>query len=63
MQETVYGYGRVSSIEQNADRQVLRLRGVGVAEKNIFVDKQSGKDFERPQYKKLMKKFWENEKK
>ena len=57
MQETVYGYGRVSSTEQNADRQVLRLRGVGVAEKNIFVDKQSGKDFERPQYKKLMKKL------
>ena len=57
MQETVYGYGRVSSTEQNADRQVLRLRGVGVAEKNIFIDKQSGKDFERPQYKKLMKKL------
>ena len=57
MQETVYGYGRVSSTEQNADRQVLRLRGVGVAEKNIFIDKQSGKDFERPQYKKLIKKL------
>jgi DNA invertase Pin-like site-specific DNA recombinase len=57
LQETVYGYGRVSSTEQNADRQVLRLRGVGVAEKNIFIDKQSGKDFERPQYKKLMKKL------
>ena len=36
MRGTVYGYGRVSSTEQNADRQVLRLRGVGVAEKNIF---------------------------
>ena len=57
MQGSIYGYGRVSSTEQNADRQVLRLRGVGVAEKNIFVDKQSGKDFERPQYKKLMKKL------
>ena len=57
MQETVYGYGRVSSTEQNADRQVLRLRGIGVAEKNIFIDKQSGKDFERPQYKKLIKKL------
>lgn len=57
MPEKIYGYGRVSSMEQNADRQVLRLRGVGVAERNIFVDKQSGKDFERPQYKKLLKKI------
>ena len=57
MSEKVYGYGRVSSIEQNADRQVLRLRGFGVEERNIFVDKQSGKDFERPQYKKLLKKI------
>ena len=57
MSEKVYGYGRVSSTEQNADRQVLRLRGVGVEERNIFVDKQSGKDFERPQYKKLLKKI------
>ena len=57
LQGVVYGYGRVSSTEQNADRQVLRLRSVGVTEKNIYVDKQSGKDFERPQYKKLMKKL------
>ena len=57
MPEKIYGYGRVSSMEQNADRQVLRLRGVGVEERNIFVDKQSGKDFERPQYKKLLKKL------
>lgn len=57
MPEKIYGYGRVSSMEQNADRQVLRLRGVGVEERNIFVDKQSGKDFERPQYKKLLKKI------
>ena len=57
MSVKVYGYGRVSSTEQNADRQVLRLRGVGVEERNIFVDKQSGKDFERPQYKKLLKKI------
>ncbi|MBR2071480.1 MAG: recombinase family protein [Phascolarctobacterium sp.] len=57
MSVKVYGYGRVSSTEQNADRQVLRLRGFGVEERNIFVDKQSGKDFERPQYKKLLKKI------
>ena len=39
MSVKVYGYGRVSSTEQNADRQVLRLRGFGVEERNIFVDK------------------------
>ena len=41
LQGVVYGYGRVSSTEQNADRQVLRLRSVGVTEKNIYVDEGS----------------------
>ena len=48
---------RVSSTDQNEDRQFDAMKGAGVPEKNIFLDKQSGKDFERPQYKKLMKKL------
>ena len=50
-----YGYARVSTKEQNEERQLLALREFGIGEKNIYVDKQSGKDFERPQYKKLLK--------
>lgn len=53
----IYGYMRVSSREQNEDRQRIALLEVGVPEKNIYMDKQSGKDFERPQYKKLLKKL------
>jgi len=52
-----YGYIRVSSKDQNEDRQVIALHEAGVEEKNIFVDKQSGKDFNRPQYKKLVRKL------
>lgn len=52
----IYGYMRVSSREQNEDRQRIALLEMGVPEKNIFMDKLSGKNFERPQYKKLMKK-------
>jgi DNA invertase Pin-like site-specific DNA recombinase len=53
-----YGYVRVSSTEQNEDRQRIALvEGKCVAEKNIYMDKQSGKDFERPQYKKLVKRL------
>ena len=54
---TVYGYVRVSSKDQNEDRQMIALREVGVSEKNIFVDKQSGKDFNRPKYKRLFKRL------
>jgi DNA invertase Pin-like site-specific DNA recombinase len=54
---TVYGYVRVSSKDQNEDRQMIALREVGVSEKNIFVDKQSGKDFNRPKYKRLLKRL------
>lgn len=50
-----YGYVRVSSTDQNEDRQLVALRGKSVPEKNIFVDKQSGKDFDRPRYQKLIK--------
>ena len=54
---SVYGYIRVSSRDQNEDRQLIALKEVGVPEKNIYLDKQSGKDFNRPQYKKLLRKM------
>ncbi len=53
----IYGYMRVSSRKQNEDRQRVALLEMGVPEKNIFIDKLSGKDFERPQYKRLLRKF------
>ena len=53
----IYGYIRVSTREQNEDRQLIALREMSVPEKNIFLDKQSGKDFDRPQYTKLVKKI------
>mgnify|MGYP002626098967 FL=1 len=52
-----YGYVRVSSTDQNEDRQMIALHQVGVEDKHIFMDKQSGKDFDRPQYKKMVKKM------
>ena len=53
----IYGYIRVSSRDQNEDRQVLALRGMAVPEKNLYADRQSGKDFERPLYKGLLRKL------
>ena len=53
----VYGYVRVSSIDQNEDRQLIVMDENSVPSKNVYIDKQSGKDFERPQYKKLVKKL------
>ena len=53
----IYGYARVSTMEQNADRQVAALKNFGVVNGNIFVDKRSGKNFERPAYKKLLRKL------
>ncbi len=53
----VYGYIRVSSIDQNEDRQRIVLTELGVNEKNIYMDKLSGKDFERPQYKNMVCKL------
>lgn len=53
----VYGYVRVSSIDQNEDRQMFAMEKVDVPKKNIYIDKQSGKDFERSNYKKLVKKL------
>lgn len=52
----VYGYVRVSSKDQNEDRQVITMREMQVPEENIYIDKQSGKDFNRPQYKRLLRK-------
>ena len=52
-----YGYIRVSSIDQNEDRQLIALHDAGVDDKHIYTDKQSGKDFDRPQYKRLVKKL------
>lgn len=52
-----YGYARVSTREQNEERQLFALRAMSIPEQNIFIDKQSGKDFERPQYKRLFKKL------
>lgn len=57
MENTIYGYVRVSSTDQNEDRQMIALSEVGVPKKNIFMDKMSGKDFDRPQYQKLLKKL------
>ena len=57
MKGKIYGYVRVSSMEQNEMRQLVALGNIGVAKSNIYVDKQSGKDFERPRYKKLVKKL------
>ena len=51
----VYGYVRVSSMDQNEDRQVMTLSEYGIPAKNIFLDKRSGADFNRPQYNKLVK--------
>ncbi len=53
----IYGYIRVSAKDQNEDRQVLALREAGVPNANIYMDKQSGKDFERPRYKRLVRKL------
>lgn len=53
----VYGYIRVSSADQNEDRQRIAFQQIGISEQNIFADKQSGKDFERPKYKQMVRKL------
>ncbi len=52
-----YAYVRVSTKDQNIDRQLLALREYGIPDANIFIDRQSGKDFDRPQYKKMIRKM------
>ena len=53
----VYGYIRVSTREQNEDRQVIALKAAGVADEDIYMDKRSGKDFDRPGYQRLVKRL------
>ncbi len=52
-----YGYIRVSTKEQNEDRQLVALHELNIPEKNIFMDKLSGKDFDRPQYKRMVRRM------
>jgi len=53
----IYGYIRVSSTDQNEDRQMLAMHEKGVPAENLFVDRQSGKDFNRPQYRRMLKRL------
>lgn len=55
--KTIYGYARVSTLDQNADRQLIALRAAGVPDANIFTDHKSGKDFNRPAWKKLVRRL------
>lgn len=57
MAGTIYGYIRVSTREQNEDRQRLAMAALSIPAENIYMDKQSGKDFERPQYRRLMRRL------
>jgi len=57
----IYGYVRVSSMEQNEARQVLAMREVGIFEENLFVEKASGKDFDRPKYAEMLEKLREGD--
>lgn len=58
---TNYGYIRVSSYDQNEDRQLIAMRKMEILPKNLYVDKQSGKDFKRPQYQKLLRRLKAND--
>lgn len=57
MSRRVYGYARVSGVDQNEERQIKALEEVCIPDKYIYVDKQSGKDFNRPQYKKMVRRM------
>lgn len=57
MQSKTYGYVRVSTKEQNEERQMIAMREFGVPDSAVYMDKQSGKDFERPNYKRLMRRI------
>lgn len=56
-EKSIYGYVRVSSTDQNEDRQMAAMAEMAVLSENIFIDKLSGKDFDRPQYKRLIRKL------
>ena len=57
MSNKIYGYIRVSTKDQNEARQRISLLKFGVRERNIYMDKKSGKNFEYPQYQKLLKRL------
>jgi len=57
MAKTTYGYVRVSTKDQNEARQMIAMQEFGIDEKHIFLDKQSGKDFNRPKYQKLIRRL------
>lgn len=57
MNNNTYAYVRVSSFDQNEDRQLLAMNEAGIRKENIYIDKLSGKDFNRPNYKRLLKKL------
>ena len=61
MGERVYGYIRVSSKDQNEERQRIAMQEFGISDDHLFMDKQSGKDFERPGYKRLLRKLKPND--
>ena len=61
MKPILYGYIRVSAYDQNQDRQKIALRRAGIPEKHIYADKRSGKDFERPAYKRLLTRLKPND--
>lgn len=54
---STYGYIRVSTKEQHEDRQLIAIQGLNISQKNIYIDKQSGKDFHRPQYRRLVRRL------
>ena len=60
-EKQIYGYVRVSSKDQNEDRQLVAMSDMDIHRKNVYVDKQSGKDFNRPMYKRLIRKLKEND--
>ena len=53
----IYGYARVSSKHQNEERQLIALRAFGIRDRDIYCDRQSGKDFDRPQYRRLVRRL------
>lgn len=61
MRQNVYGYARVSTKDQNEDRQIVAMLEAGIPRKSIYVDKMSGKDFERPMYKRLKRRLREGD--
>lgn len=57
MNQKTYGYIRISSRDQNVDRQRIAMREFGIPDCRLYIDKQSGKDFERPGYQELIRKI------